>query len=624
MIKHIYLIQSYRLVSLFIVKPWLIFLKERLKFYEKTREIPNFDLMSKKLLIFIIIIAGLALGGIIFVQITFMKNAYAQNETLFDYKVNDALQSVVEKLEQMAIVEKIYVELRKKQEKPNVDPKKEKEFNIQIDSLFHIEFNDSIFRHIRIHPPQVSQEVFYTFGKDSVVGISDYTIHRPLRTLVRPEPRIMIHERGNYKTKIDSVLAQSKKESDRKFRYTGDTAFRFEFISKTSNWTNEEVKKVFVDKKEKKIKKVVNKMMVESDKKLVKEVKRLNYLLIDSLLKASLQNQDISLAYEYKVMADMDTIHEIPATQGFNSDAKSKKYEALLFPNDLVPKSDKIIVYFPERNNHLVKSLSFLLPSSLFFSLMIVIAFSISIYMVLKQKKISDIKTDFINNMTHEFKTPIATISLAADTIVNPKIINDNERVQQFVRIIKEENKRMNVQVERILQMAQLERKELDLRLARLDIHQLIKKAIGNIDIQIRQLNGIIGTDFIASNSMVKVDEIHMTNVINNLLDNALKYSSGRPEIIVRTMQMEQGILISFEDKGIGMSKDSQTKIFDKFYRVSTGNIHNIKGFGLGLSYVKAIIEAHGGRISVWSEPNKGSRFDIFIIQNGKNDDKSA
>jgi two-component system, OmpR family, phosphate regulon sensor histidine kinase PhoR len=622
MIKHIYLIQNYRLDSRYKVKPWLIFLKERLKFYEKTIEIPNFDLMSKKLLIFIILIAGLALAGIIFVQITYMKNAYAQNETLFDYKVNDALQSVIEKLEQMAIVEKIYVELRKKQEKPLVDIKKEREFNIQIDSLFHIEFNDSVFRHFRIRPPQVSQEIFYTFGQESVVVISDSNLHRPSRTVVRSDPRIMIYEHGKYKSKFDSILAHSKNVSDRRFKYLGDSSFSFGFNTKTAKWHEEELKKVLVDKKEKQIKKVVNKMMVESDKRLVKEVKRLNYLLIDSLLKSSLQSQDIKLAYEYKVLADSDSLSKLPASNGFNMDSKTKKYESLLFPNDIVPKSDKIVLYFPERKDHLVKSLTFLLPSSLIFSLLIIIAFTISIFMVLKQKKISDIKTDFINNMTHEFKTPIATISLAADTIVNPKIINDNEKVQQFVRIIKEENKRMNVQVERILQMAQLERKELDLRLVRLDIHQLIRKAIGNIDIQIRQLNGIIGTDFMASNSMLNVDEIHMTNVINNLLDNALKYSSGRPEIIVRTMQMEQGILISFEDKGIGMTKDSQAKIFDKFYRISTGNIHNIKGFGLGLSYVKAIIEAHGGRISVWSEPNKGSRFDIFILQNGKNDDK--
>jgi signal transduction histidine kinase len=382
------------------------------------------------------------------------------------------------------------------------------------------------------------------------------------------------------------------------------------------------LKKEVIEKKKKKIKNVVNKMVAESDDHYVYTRKRLNYLLMDSLLRNSFNERDITLPYEYSVVTDSTERMETSSTPGFDKNTEYRKYETVLFPNDIVPKTDKIVIYFPERQKHLIKSLSVLLPSSLFFSLIIIVAFSISITMVLKQKKISDIKTDFINNMTHEFKTPIATISLAADTIVNPKMIGDTDKIKQFIGIIKDENKRMNMQVERILQMAQLDKKEMELNFELLDVHILILRAIGNIDIQLKQLNGKISTKLEALDSFVSVDEIHFINIVNNLLDNALKYTDNAPEILVSSSQLGNGILLSFWDKGFGMSKEVQGRIFEKFYRVTKGNIHNIKGFGLGLSYVKAIVELHGGRISVKSEQNKGSRFDIFLPQKNKENGK--
>ncbi len=616
--------QSYELYALNKVKHWLKFLKERLKFYEVYAELPNFDLMSKKLLIFIIILVGLALSGIIYVQISYMKNAYTQNETLFDYKVNDALQSMVKNLEQLAIIEKIHVELQKKKLKPQWEPRHEKEIDIQIDSFFNIRFNDSLFTHINLpDAPEVSKMI-YSINDENIVVVSSHQEKNRGRTVISSNSNVYTKDQNYLISRQDSNFLPFRHIKPEHFRGLADTSFSFTFTHKIDGKHEADYRKAFADKKEKQIKKVVNKMVMESDKKLVKEIKRLNYLLIDSLLRASLKNHHIKLAYEYKVLADSDKVKEIPVTKGFDLDTKHKMYEALLFPNDIVPKSDKLILYFPERNNHLVKSLSILLPSSLVFSLIIVIAFSISIMMVLKQKKISDIKTDFINNMTHEFKTPIATISLAADTIVNPRVIGDQNKINQFIRIIKDENKRMNLQVERILQMAQLERKEFELKQEWLDINQLIDKALANIDMQLKQLNGKINTKYNTKMGQVYIDEIHFTNVINNLLDNALKYTISPPEILIHTSEFENGIVLSFEDKGMGMSKEVQSRIFDKFYRVSSGNIHNIKGFGLGLSYVKAIVEAHGGRISVKSEQNKGSRFTIYLPQKLKENGKFA
>jgi two-component system phosphate regulon sensor histidine kinase PhoR len=215
--------------------------------------------------------------------------------------------------------------------------------------------------------------------------------------------------------------------------------------------------------------------------------------------------------------------------------------------------------------------------------------------------------------MTHEFKTPIATISLAVDSIKDPRVKNDQEKFDYFTRIIREENKRMNGQVENVLQMAQIEKGELNLRKEDVNIHTVIRHAIDLISLQVESKQGKIEDSLNAEIPMVKGDAIYLSNVIFNLLDNANKYSPERPEIIVETLNIKNGIVVRVKDKGLGMSKDTQKKIFEKFYRVPTGNRHDIKGFGLGLSYVKAIIDQHKGWIRVESEPGKGSTFEFFL-----------
>jgi two-component system phosphate regulon sensor histidine kinase PhoR len=222
-------------------------------------------------------------------------------------------------------------------------------------------------------------------------------------------------------------------------------------------------------------------------------------------------------------------------------------------------------------------------------------------------------KSDFINNMTHEFKTPIATISIAADSISNDKVIKEEEKVRFFAGMIKKENVRMNEQVERILQIARLDRKEFEFNFQATDVHLLIEQAIDGILLQVEKRGGRIETDLGATNSVVTTDPIHFTHLVYNLLDNANKYSTESPLIKVSTSNSPKGIYLTVEDNGIGMTKAVQSRIFDKFYRLPSGNIHNVKGFGLGLSYIKAILEANNGSIKVSSEPGKGSRFVVFI-----------
>ncbi|MBP6023633.1 sensor histidine kinase [Ferruginibacter sp.] len=270
-------------------------------------------------------------------------------------------------------------------------------------------------------------------------------------------------------------------------------------------------------------------------------------------------------------------------------------------------------VIVPNQKNIIWKEMFWFIMGAILFTLIITTAFFITIRTLLKQKKLSEIKSDFINNMTHEFKTPLATISLAVDALKNDKVKGNDEKTNYFTNIIKEENKRMNKQVETILQAALLDKQEVQLNLKRLSAHDLITLALNNITLQVEEKQGKLEVQFNAEKDMVLADEVHFTNLINNLLDNAVKYSKDNLEIKLSTSNTGNQLKIKIEDNGIGMNKETVNKIFEKFYRAHTGNIHNVKGFGLGLSYVKTMVEAHHGTIKADSVLGKGSAFVISI-----------
>src|SRR5690606_18278589 len=246
-----------------------------------------------------------------------------------------------------------------------------------------------------------------------------------------------------------------------------------------------------------------------------------------------------------------------------------------------------------------LSSVTLMAALSIMFTLIIVIAYSSALSQLIKQRQISQIKTDFINNMTHEFKTPIATINLALDAIKNPKIINDTEKVNRYLQMIRDENKRMNAQVENVLQISKLDKNELDLKKERLQLHDLIEEAMNHVQLMVEDRNGYIKTHFGALKSSVLANEDHMTNVVVNILDNAVKYSPEEPKIDIYTENVRNYIVVKIRDQGAGMSKNVQKKIFEKFYREHTGDIHNVKGHGLGLAYARRILDDHHGTISV-------------------------
>jgi len=347
---------------------------------------------------------------------------------------------------------------------------------------------------------------------------------------------------------------------------------------------------------------------------------------LDRDLRRELKQQGISLDYDYGIFLTESSsfiiingnyVAEIGGdAQASNVQTGNGLYDSMykvpLFANDTtVPGFLKI--YFPDKTRWLWSSvMPSLLLSSLFTGL-ILFCFGFTIYVIRRQKMVSEMKTDFINNMTHEFKTPIATISLATDSINSPKIVSDEKKVKRFTNIIKQENARMLNQVEKVLQMAKLDKREFEIKLSEVDIHEVIRKASDNISLKLNTRSGSIQTDLTATEHVITCDKTHISAVINNLLDNAEKYSPEQPSITITTNNNRDSLSISITDSGIGMTKEQRKHIFEKFYRVPTGNIHNVKGFGLGLSYVKAIVDAHQGHITVKSELGEGSTFTITL-----------
>jgi two-component system phosphate regulon sensor histidine kinase PhoR len=335
---------------------------------------------------------------------------------------------------------------------------------------------------------------------------------------------------------------------------------------------------------------------------------------LDSLLRFEFEERGIKADYVYGIF---NKLHQPELMQEgaelYQEYFFTEGYKTQLFPNDPITDPNYLRVWFPEQQKYLLRSMWSMLAISGVLLLVIMFLFSFSIGTIYRQKKLSDVKNDFINNMTHELKTPIATISLACEALNDPDMQTSPRALTTYVGMINEENKRLGVLVENVLRTAIFEQGEMQLRLQKINLHQVIEQVIRNIEIQVKKRNGGIITHLDASDPVVVGDILHITNVVYNLIDNAIKYSESNPTVEVFTRDEMDGVAVAFRDKGMGISRENQRRIFDKLYRVPTGNVHNVKGFGLGLSYVKGVLEKHGGSIDVESEMKKGSTFTIHI-----------
>ena len=354
---------------------------------------------------------------------------------------------------------------------------------------------------------------------------------------------------------------------------------------------------------------VVYNILYTANDKPLKE--RVNFKQLDHFLKTELFNNGIDIPYHFSV-TDRDGKEVYRCSDYVHDDEKI--YSRLLFEKDPPAKMGFVNIFFPTLDNYIFSSVKFMIPS-IIFTVVLLITFIFTIYIIFRQKRLTEIKNDFINNMTHEFKTPISTISLAAQMLNDPAVGKSPVMFKHISGVINDETKRLRFQVEKVLQMSMFERQSVTLKKKEIDAHELINGVVNTFRLKVEKNNGTLEAELNAQDPVIFVDEMHFTNVVFNLLDNAVKYKSPDRDIalIIRTWNESGKLCISIEDNGIGIKKENLKKIFDKFYRVHTGNLHDVKGFGLGLAYVKKIIADHKGSIRAESELNVGTKFIITI-----------
>lgn len=518
--------------------------------------------MNRKILWILTAIISIASVGLVIVQSRWLKMAVSTKEEQFEQTAALAMVQIIDKVEAQETVIQIIDEI-----KPYYSASSKKGVSQK--------YQQGIFDKTKggIRTKQISQEVFTINAMDSI--------------------------------KIPSITQKLFDTSIISSQYTYNKQAKAISLGLDLD-TKYENKTVFVES-------VIDKLIrIE-----IPFEERISQNMLDSIIRQELTRKGISTNFEFNVTNEKDS--SIYRSLKFNTKHNGLKLKQQLFPNDFFSHRFYLTIYFPELKFYVAQSISTLTVTTILLTLLIIFTFSASLLIIFKQKKLSEIKNDFVNNMTHELKTPISTISLAAQMINDKGIPTERKNFPYLGGIIADESKRLGLQVEKVLQMAIFEKGKIKLKLKEIDLHTIINKVAGNINLQIQSRSGSLKLELNAQETTIIADEVHITNVVNNLLDNALKYSNDTPEITISTQNVTNGVVFSVKDNGIGITQENVKKIFDQFYRVPTGNIHNVKGFGLGLSYVKKITEAHGGKIWVESEFGIGSKFSVYLPFEGFN-----
>ncbi|MGH1384712.1 sensor histidine kinase [Kordia sp.] len=522
--------------------------------------------MSKRLFIVLVILMSLSLIGIIFVQGYWIASGVEEKQESFSLNANQILKSVSESVTENENT-RYYLRFQKLIDSVG-DPK-----DSQILNVFQITSRNEKNNETSIYTRGILEEDFDIFP--TFIDSTSEDDSTSIKSFKRIETRVIYREDF-----LDD--ANLKLSPVQKFKKVNSVS---KMMAQYKDIINEMTKQAPIDER------------VTTD-------------LLSFAIEGYLEELDLDLDFEYGVYDD--GLATKIKSDGFKI-TNDGMYDVPLFENSDGESGYTLFVSFPKRNKYVLSSIMGMAIMSIVFTLIIIIAYSSALYQLIKQKQISEIKTDFINNMTHEFKTPIATINLALDAVKNPKVIDDKEKVKRYLRMIREENKRMHAQVENVLQISKLEKNQLEISKEEVDVHDLIEDAMSHIELIVEDRNGYVKTHLEAEDTMVMANDTHFTNVLVNVFDNAIKYTEGEPKIDIYTEVVKNNIQIKVKDQGQGMSKSVQKRIFEKFYREHTGDIHNVKGHGLGLAYVKRIVDDHSGQISVESEKGKGSTFIIKL-----------
>jgi len=591
----------------------------------------------------------LALLGVFVMQLYYIRESYRLNSKLFEQNVNQALNAVVNKVQRQNAASHInkkdldfklqreqseldraqqYVDLKEKfkleEDKRRLDKFRQidKELNYQ-DTLVKRNFGEAIviseeefknlssllnsgiyfnLKEVRDANGNVNRfaSLIYKPNRAKTFNLNPLNLPDTIRYLVQ-DPRTAIPLTVSVAT-IDSTLAKKFRIEDAlaKRRYAQALG---QLRADTANLLDDGSISIF---------QAAAKEMADKDVPLADRIPSKDKL--DTLIKKELLNKGVGLEYDFWVkLANKDSVLYQNVSHSDEKVLPKNVYQFSLFNQDIIRDPGMLYVYFPDKNSLILDNMFASAASSAILLLVLIFIFAYTIYAIIRQKKLSEMKTDFINNMTHEFKTPVATIMIASEALKDPEVVEDKNRISRLAGIIYDENVRLGNHIERVLSIARLEKKEIKLEYNPVNVNDLITAVVDSMGLQLQKKNARITLNLNATAEVIMGDELHLSNVIYNLVDNANKYSLEKPEIEISTKSNNKYFCIEINDHGIGMTKEQTKRIFDQFYRVPTGNLHDVKGFGLGLNYVQDIIHQMNGSIKVHSEKDRGTTFEILL-----------
>jgi len=511
--------------------------------------------MKKRTIIILAVVFSVIISGLILVQVYWINNAMETKNQQFRVMVNSGLDAVVSELERQETIERIFDEINL----PSVDS-----------VVAIVPSHSALARQLQV----ANQEP----GIREFEGAPD------------PEASVLVNREGQ---KIFFYSDEDLLFPDENAPEISAQSIKAGISGRLNNKT------VLLEN-------IMGRLIYDTPEL----IERIDQGELNSLISSTLHRLGIDLGYEYVIT---DGYENILNSRDYSEHSAARKYLRQLFPNDPVPGQYRLTLYFPKENKYFLSQIGFIGLSSILITLMLIFFSATNLIIILRQKRLSEIRNDFINNMTHELKTPISTIFLASQMMSDQSISNSQKNLDNISKILNDESLRLKYQVEKVLQASVFDRGSMDLNFIETDIHRLLLTIIDNFSLQLSDTGGVLKKELKAVSPKVIVDEVHFSNLISNLVDNAIKYSNGAPELLITTRDTSSELIITISDRGIGIKKEDLKRIFEKFYRVPTGNIHNVKGFGLGLSYVKKVIEEHGGSIRVSSQVNRGTTFELTL-----------
>jgi len=606
--------------------------------------------MKKNSIVLIIGLMSLALIGVLAMQFYFLRDSYRQKSQLFDESVNAAITAVAGKLERREVVDFAKVQQERNIEKSKQEQAKQRLLAEQLEIQYRIEELKNkqhvVFSNFKEQEDQlralypnvieiknsfyetyIKRPEYQKFIKFSVSNeLTDDNLVQAFIMLNASKVDDQINGKDdstrfviplmdplvNQQTKF-RVATLPPRENAKLAKTISDLEKRLDILNRKNAWSGFNVYDsvaMLGGKKADYIEDIA--IGMELAKRPLKD--RLNVIIVQELIKDELAQRDIKAPFNIEIWSTNNILlNNILNEAALNNPTNTTKYSTALFKGDIGAAPGKLTIYFPNKKAIIADNMGYLLLPMLALLFLLVGCFAYTLIIIFRQKKVSEMKTDFINNMTHEFKTPVATIMIASESLKDPDINADHKRVQKLANIIYDENVRLGNHIERVLDLARLEKETLKLDQVEVCINDLVSAVTDSMQLRMQNIGGKFSIDLAATKDVVVGDELHFSNVFYNLLDNAIKYSKGDLHVNINSKNVGDTIVVTIADNGIGMSRDHLQKIFDQFYRIPTGNVHNVKGFGLGLSYVQDILRRLNGKITVKSEKDKGTTFEVIL-----------